>query len=929
MIAQHETYVSAQSRVIGANLALTTLLAERRTLNGDAIWEAVCTFDRVTQRVSDGVDGELRAMIHAAATDAAAGYLRAALAALWQAGAVGGALDVPTRPARKAARTAARGALTETLKSARTFFKGEMPPVLRPGASDHVVLLVAFNALIDTVDHDAAITARAEWWEATGYDPDEPDVEPTPIKGERRRGGTDGGRPGKRGDEHRAIPGTSCYLGDECIYELRGGGEGDEDARHPVIPWRPYVLGSTYIEGDEAGKRVTFRIALNADGSDVRLIPAPTVKDATCWEHWSEAKGYAGRRERDILYNTVLMLAADQPRTIGHNATGWHQIDWLWIYLTGEACIGAAGPVEGIAVQLTGVLGRYRLPMPPPIGGEEGRAALRAAVDLLYLAPLSITAPLFGAAWLAPLREALGEEAPDFTPWLHGPSGVFKSELNALAQAHYGPFTADTLPASFADSGPGQEKVLHGAKDAFCAVEDYHPAHSPADAAAMAKTAQRLLRAMGNGIGRNLSTRDGGLRADKPPRCVPGATGELLPAGHSSLARAFAVPVEPGAVDTARLSVAQERRDELAVALAVYIQWLAGRMDDGGPDGLHAQLPRRYRELRARAQQAGSHARGPGQVAHLFMGLETFLDVACDAGVLDGEEYMALLAGAWDALLALAADQARELAGESPVERFMALLDDGLVSKRAYLTGKDGGAPDDPLVWGWEPDSMNPGQYRHGAGTRLGVVTDDWLLLIPEETYRYVATAAHAAGEEFPGQLQTLTKRLDEAGMIQTEASGRQRTPREFIDGKRQRVIKLSRARTHHLKSESSESSESKDAATGVNRTHLVDSLGGEGNKVSPPSESSAGVNGDHLDSLDSLDSLSKHYAGVRARDTECDGEAGMVGAGEGTAPPDTCLWCHEPSPGGVCCEPCRERQAHPSSRGGVIDAGAGEEVSL
>lgn len=828
----------------GAQIALRNVFDNRRMLNKDTIWEAVRAFDVVAQRVADGLEGALRMELVAVAMDATAGYLLTALDALGRAVQAGDPLTAASWPARARAQKAAHGAFTAGIAAARAGIAGETPPVLRAGTAPHAALLAAFGALLDVADHGAVLTARMECVADTGYDPDEADGddEPTPIRG--RRDGGDGGRPGKRGDEHRAIPGTSCYLGDDCIYELRGGGD-SEDARRVVLAWRPYVQGSTYIEGDDAGKRVTFNIALNTDGSDMRPVSAPTVKDATCWEHWSKAIGYAGRRERDTLYNTVLMLAGDLPRTIGHNATGWHPIDEHAVYLTGDVCIGADGPVPNISNQLTGPLARYRLPSPPSIDSEEARAALRAAIDLLDVAPLSITAPLFGAAWLAPLSEALGEEAPDFTPWLDGPSGAFKSELSALGQGFYGPFTADTLPTSFADSGPGQEKVLYGAKDAYCAVEDYHPTMNPAEAHARDKTAERLLRAQGNKIGRNLSTREGALREAKPPRCVPVATGEMLPTGHSTVARLFAVPVEPGAVDVARLTIAQERRGELPVAMSLYVRELAAGMDNDGPDGLYAALPKHYRDLRLEVQRADGHARGPGQVAHLYLGLETFLIFSVKAGVLGEAACAALLAEAWQALLTLAADQAAELAGESPVERFLALLGDGFASKRAYLTDESGGAPiGEELTWGWEADSMNPGRYHHGNALRLGVVTAEWLLLIPEETYRYVATAAHAAGEAFPVKLQTLTKRLDEAGMIFTEAGTRYRTVREDIDGKRRRVIKLSRsarAPAHTpRKSVSSVSSVSKSPDLGVDEPDFVDTLCDVDTKVCPQSVSTA-----------------------------------------------------------------------------------------
>ncbi len=587
------------------------------------------------------------------------------------------------------------------------------------------------------------------------------------------------------------IPGSPDYfIDDRFIFQIRMR---DGNAQRVGIDWRPYVRGWTYIEGGENGKRVTFDMGVSADFSDARPVPASTVKDATCWEHFPQCVGFAPRPWRDALFNAVLYLASQVPRTVGYDAIGVHVIDGLHTFVSGGVSINADGPVEGLAVQLPGVLGRFKLPAPPR-DSDAARDAIRAAVDLLRVAPLSVTAPLVGAVWLAPLSTALGEEAPDFTLWFHGPSGVFKSELSALAQAHYGPFTADSLPASFADTGPGQEKVLYGAKDAYVAVDDYHPASDPAEAHAMSRTAQRLLRARGNGTGRNLSTREGELRESKPPRCVPVATGELLPDGQSALARAFAVPVEPGAVDVGRLTESQRHTSSYALAMAAYIQTIMARMDDTGPDGLCATLPTHYRDLRLCYQQQGGHARGPGQVAHLFLGLEQFLTFAHAAGAIDDVSCADLLTAAWAALASLAADMAAELSGASPVERFMALLVDGFSSKRAYLTGDDGGPPDDALFWGWEPDPLTAGGYRHGSGTRLGVVTDEWMLLFPEETYRYVVAAARAAGEVFPVKLQTLTKRLAEAGLIQTEdAAGRQRTVKEIIDGKRRRVIKLSR----------------------------------------------------------------------------------------------------------------------------------------
>src|SRR5262249_27879088 len=160
--------------------------------------------------------------------------------------------------------------------------------------------------------------------------------------------------------------------------------------------------------------------------------------------------------------------------------------------------------------------------------------------------------------------------------------------------------------------------------------------------------------------GRARMRADTSLRPDLPPRALPIATGERLPSGHSTAARMFPVPVPPGAIDRARLSEAQQQRQLLPQAMAAYIQWLAGRID-----ALRDALPARFRALREKAQTVGRHAREPAQVAHLYLGLETFLTFAVEVGVLNRDRADEVLEAAWEALTAVAAEHGRQLAAET------------------------------------------------------------------------------------------------------------------------------------------------------------------------------------------------------------------------------------------------------------------------
>ena len=272
-------------------------------------------------------------------------------------------------------------------------------------------------------------------------------------------------------------------------------------------------------------------------------------------------------------------------------------------------------------------------------------------------------------------------------------------------------------------------------------------------------------------------------------------TGQRLPDGHSTAARMFPVAVRPGSFE-APLTAAQAQRERYPLAMAAYLQHLAERID-----APKAALPRRFQELRQRAARRGAHAREPGQVAYLQLALETWLTFATEVDGIDLSDNNAtdLLARSWQTLLDHAAEHGRELAEETPVRRFLALLADGFASKRAYLEAPGGGAPAEPERWGWEvrpasgPDDRD--EVRHlPASALLGVLTGEWLLLYPEVTYQFIQQAAKNAGSVFPVDLKTLLRRLDEAGLIETEPSSGRRTPNVRIGVHTKRVIKLSRS---------------------------------------------------------------------------------------------------------------------------------------
>jgi hypothetical protein len=311
----------------------------------------------------------------------------------------------------------------------------------------------------------------------------------------------------------------------------------------------------------------------------------------------------------------------------------------------------------------------------------------------------------------------------------------------------------------------------------------------------MNQIANRLLRGAGNASGRARMHADTTLRPALFPRGFAMVSGERLPDGHSTAARMFPVAVEPSAITPAQLSQAQKERVLYPQAMARYLQFLALRFD-----ALHQELPARFRELRAELQLAGSHRREPGQVAHLLLGLETFLGFAVDVGAMTAGARDVRLREAREILLAHAREHAESQAEETPEQVFLRLLAGGLTSKRAYLEHKQGGVPRDSEQWGWEgsirrdADGRESIVWQHPAVAQLvGVVDDQWLLLFPEPVYQFVAAAARTGGRIFPVEAKSLWRRLDDAGLLATEMDGtkRRRLVNAWISGATRRVLKL------------------------------------------------------------------------------------------------------------------------------------------
>ena len=461
--------------------------------------------------------------------------------------------------------------------------------------------------------------------------------------------------------------------------------------------------------------------------------------------------------------------------------TGWRKINGVWVYLHADGAIGAAGMVESIAVRLPAAMSRYVLR--PPVDPEALMSSVRASLMLVQLGPPAISFPMLAAT----CRSVFDD--PDFALHLTGETGVFKSELAALYQQHFGAeMDRQHLPGAWSSTANSLEALAFHAKNTLLTIDDFAPQGSIHDVARHHAAADRLFRAAGNLAGRARLDANAKLREPKPPRGLILSTGEEVPRGHSIRARILILELAKDAINPAQLTECQRNAQAglYVAAMSGFLQWMAGRYEE-----MRSGFLARVAQLRLTAQSSMAHTRTPGIIANLQAALEFYVRFAAECGTIEQAEEERLKSRCWEAFRALAADQAKHHAATEPTARFLTLVRACLASGRAHLETRQGKAPEQsPVSCGWRENAggLSP------LGQCIGWVDGEDLYLEPEAAYMAVQMAGRDGGESLSVHGPTLNKRLREKGLLKSIDTNRATlTIRRSIAGSQRDVLHFDR----------------------------------------------------------------------------------------------------------------------------------------
>jgi hypothetical protein len=466
--------------------------------------------------------------------------------------------------------------------------------------------------------------------------------------------------------------------------------------------------------------------------------------------------------QRDYARTAIQSCSLNADDRCVYTHTGWRKVDGRWIFLHAGGAICGTGAVSDVNVRLSGPMSLYQLH--PPTAPDALLTAVKASLRLLDLAPPSVSFPLLAATY----RAVFGDT--DFALHVTGETGVFKSEVTALHQQHFGSaMDRRHLPGSWSSTGNSLEALAFQAKDTLLTVDDFAPQGNTADVARYHAAADRVFRAAGNHAGRGRLDSTASLRDPKPPRTLILSTGEDIPRGHSIRARLLVLELSKGSIKPSQLSGCQSDAHQglYAQAMGGFVQWLAGRYDEA-----RAAFDCKVSEYRASAVSNSGHARTPDIVSSLQAGFAMCMEFAVACRAVDNSERTRLTSRCWAALSDASAAQASHQVATEPAARFLELLRSVLTSGRAHLQACNGGEPNrSPESCGWRRDSSGPWSPM---GDCIGWVKGDHVYLEPTAAYRVVQNAGRDIGDVLAVTEQTLNKRLHEKGFLASVDAKRQ-----------------------------------------------------------------------------------------------------------------------------------------------------------
>lgn len=458
----------------------------------------------------------------------------------------------------------------------------------------------------------------------------------------------------------------------------------DTTIQQKLCNFAPYLLReTTYHDGADTEKKLCIG-GVHESGRDLPALCIPATDFVAMQWIGVRCNMETGQAVKDFIRHAIQCTAAGIRNTDVFAHTGWVQQNQEWHYLF------AGHP--SISVELQGKLQNYRL---RPDCADHDLAAVFSLLEC-KLAPPQILYPLLSMVFLSPLNEFLRQAGcePKTVLTLIGKTGARKSTLAALILCFFGSFTNTDLPLSFRDTTKSIQHHIFTLKHVLTVIDDFHPG-GRFDEQDMTKSAQMIMRAYGDRVGRNKLRFDSSPMHARSPRGNTILTAEFPPdITESGTARYLQVELAQADIDLEQLTYFQSQTSHGAFSGVMfrYTQWLKTSFLSGDAQckafvaGLGQQFSTLRRDFAGMLHRmnAPCHPRIPEAVAWLQIGFDWMLEFFQSTALFNAERKEEFHQHTQDILIQLAKAQADSVLHDKLTEKFLcklfSLVDCGEVS---------------------------------------------------------------------------------------------------------------------------------------------------------------------------------------------------------------------------------------------------------
>ncbi len=378
------------------------------------------------------------------------------------------------------------------------------------------------------------------------------------------------------------------------------------------------------------------------------------------------------------------------------------------------------------------------------------KEAFNHTINMLNIGKIHVTLPILSLSLLSLIVNLLKEAdiEPKFVMWVHGITGSRKTTISKLFCNIFG-VNSETIPASFKDTSASLEVKAFEYKDSVLIVDDYHPSVDRTEKLKMNNTAQNLIRAYGDRVGKSRMTKNMKNQNVYKPRGMCLITGEDTIDGHSSNARIMPVEILSNDIDLVQLTYFQNTRNVYTSCLYNYIKFLAYNYDR-----IANTVNVNFQEKRKVIMNEFHHGRLAETITFLFIAFQLFLDYGISINAIDisKREYFEIIA--YDVFTEIILKHNTCIANNTPEVMYLIAIQEMIRTNKVRL---------------------------HEVGTSSSAVNTviyqdlDYLYIIPKTVQALVNEFWNDLGKAYPlGEAATI-KALDKDGLLLTAMEGNER----------------------------------------------------------------------------------------------------------------------------------------------------------